>query len=150
MCPQDCAKWAVHQPPLLWGEQGVNIASLLVKMAHQKLDQTTPFCYRLWTDYDRPYPCLQEKELLQNLFPTNVSSFHRVWAFTGHCEPENQTCVASEKDQIWPHSHLWVNRTIRCIQSVKADPENERVYIKNDTFIFSNLEGLPGDLEKVI
>lgn len=130
---------ALPQPSLPWGKQEVTLASLLDKMKWPIKSWIKPLISpadheQTITDHT---PAFRRKSCCRISFLQNVPSFHQVRAFTGHCEPENQTCVASEKDWIWPRSHLWVNRTIRCFQSAKANPGSEHVYIRKNIFFFS-------------
>lgn len=146
-CPCSCSilhppphcTGALPQPSLPWGKQEVTLASLLDKMKWPIKSWIKPLISpadheQTITDHT---PAFRRKSCCRISFLQNVPSFHQVWAFTGHCEPENQTCVASEKDWLWPRSHLWVNRTIRCFQSVKANPGSEHVYIRKNIFFFS-------------
>lgn len=91
--PPPTAKWAVPQTALLWGKQEVTIASLLDRMKWLLRSWIKPLISA--TDHEQTVtdhtPAFRRNELCRISFLQNVPSFHQVWAFTGHCEPENQT-----------------------------------------------------------
>lgn len=67
------------------------------------------------------------KSCYRTSFLWDVLSFYQVRVFTCRCNPEKETHVAFQGHQIWPHSHVWANRTVRYIKFVKGNRDSEPV-----------------------